>query len=580
MFRSQQRTVQCLQVDPPYKGALRILRGHLPAADREAFFEVTAGCRFFQDRYLNLCAFQPFSLRLDTDGSFLFLCSHDQEQLSGEQTAAGHLVTVRVGTVPIIHSQQNPWPRNLHMNPVNSVFYLAAFFVLHGHRDKGHVMTACRKAFLLHGKTDCFSLSEGMSLLLAHQPAFCIVSPGKKRPFFVGHFPHRKTFLRGTPAAGFSSQRASVQEELCFRLVGHDGNIDELSFVPVPIAADVQHGSFCPHGLIEIVAVLREPGRICLAEIAASGVVGGRLPDIIDPRPDELAQGPGCLQILKKHPSEILGSPAGTAVQKGGALKVLVGEDPFLHGEMVDSPALQQRSRFASVDHPVGVCLMVLLIVFLSIVIARKLNHFRASLGAFPGHIIAAEGHLGLCPVVAAHLLHKKTCPFFPLLRYIHIRDLITDGPEDHGGVSAVPADPGRHVLPPGLREKTGVVIGGLWQFPHIEQLVHHQKAQSVAEIQEFPCRRVVGRPDRVRPHLLHQKKLPLCRFLVKRRSQCAKIVVKTYAVQLYVFPIQEKAFVCGKFRGTKTYIQPEKIIVRTRKFLPGIPACSRRQIF
>ena len=115
--------------------------------------------------------------------------------------------------------------------------------------------------------------------------------------------------------------------------------------------------------------------------------------------------------------------------------------------------------------------------------------------------------------------------------------------------MAPVPPHPGRHVLGIGVGEEAGVVIGGLGQLPHVVELVHHQQAQAVAQVQQLPGGRIVAGADGVHAHLLHQPQLPFRRLFVERRAQRAQIVVQAHAVQLDDLAVEEKALIRGEFR-------------------------------
>ena len=173
----------------------------------------------------------------------------------------------------------------------------------------------------------------------------------------------------------------------------------------------MDHGRVCPHSLKEVIGILREAGGISLTEIAVFCVIGGGFPNIVDTGPDELPQGKWIVPVITEHSGKILGAPAGFAVEKGRALQIFIGEDVFLHGEMIDSAALNQGPGFAAVDNPVRMAGMMVLIIFFRVIITGDFNNIRAVLRPCPGHIIAAEGDRCLPDIVPVNLLHKLFRP-------------------------------------------------------------------------------------------------------------------------------------------------------------------------
>ena len=108
--------------------------------------------------------------------------------------------------------------------------------------------------------------------------------------------------------------------------------------------------------------------------------------------------------------------------------------------------------------------------------------------------------------------------------------------------MAPVPPHPFRNALPVGFGEKPGVVIGRFGHFPHVVQLVHHQEAHPVAQVQQLPGRGVVGCADGVDAHVLHDPELPFRRLLIKGRAQGPQVVMQAHAVELHGLAVQEKA--------------------------------------
>ena len=124
------------------------------------------------------------------------------------------------------------------------------------------------------------------------------------------------------------------------------------------------------------------------------------------------------------------------------------------------------------------------------------------------------------------------------------IPHLIACAPDDHGRVIAVSADEVHDVLPPVLFEVKRIAGRGLFfgYHPFIHKLVHHQKAQLVAQIHKLVRTGIVRRADAVRSHFFEQPEASLPYLVGHGGSQASGVVVQVDAVYLHPLPVQQEA--------------------------------------
>ena len=110
---------------------------------------------------------------------------------------------------------------------------------------------------------------------------------------------------------------------------------------------------------------------------------------------------------------------------------------------MINSAALNNRSRFASVYHPVRVSGVVFLIKSFTVVIACKLENISAFLTVLPLHIVRAE-----CDIAVAIRVMEPNEPFEPC-RYlltslvsVCVKNLISNAPAYDRRAVSVTAHP------------------------------------------------------------------------------------------------------------------------------------------
>ena len=158
----------------------------------------------------------------------------------------------------------------------------------------------------------------------------------------------------------------------------------------------------------------------------------------------------------------------------------------------------------------------------------------------------------GLIRVVIAHHLAEQRGH----IRIIGIIDLVSDAPQNHAGMVPVPPDHAGQILLMPLRKVLGIAevlrridIMALPPFvfdalPLVERLVHDQKAQTVAQIQQVRIRRVMRRPDGIASHRLQLLQPDRPDFPGNSRPQASRVVMNAYALQLHIPPVQEKALI------------------------------------
>ena len=156
----------------------------------------------------------------------------------------------------------------------------------------------------------------------------------------------------------------------------------------------------CPLGTEDICAVLGEACGIYLTEVAVLCIVGSRLADVVKACPDELTSAELGVTVGNDARLGVLCSPACGAVAQSGALLVIIGEDGLCKGEVIYATALYNRGGLTSVDHPVGMLFVLLVVKSLGIVIACQLYDIRTLLCALPLHEVGTDGNISVCSVI------------------------------------------------------------------------------------------------------------------------------------------------------------------------------------
>ena len=203
------------------------------------------------------------------------------------------------------------------------------------------------------------------------------------------------------------------------------------------------HKSALPH----IIGILGKSSRIHLAKVGILRMIRGRLPNVIKACPKKLPHGKRRIPVYGNTVLHRSGSPAGNTVSQCRALFIILCQDPCMQGKMVYSSALHDRRGLTSVDHPVRVFPVMLLIVFFRIIISGDLQNICAFLGIFPGHIIGAYGRAGiLAGIIFFYQLLKLPGQLQSPFPCMGIIDLISNTKQDHTGMVPVPLHPAFHI--------------------------------------------------------------------------------------------------------------------------------------
>ena len=300
----------------------------------------------------------------------------------------------------------------------------------------------------------------------------------------------------------------------------------------------MDHGIFFPirpFRTEDVVGVFGKSRRIHLSEIAVFRLIGSRLTDIVNSRPDELAAGIGSISVHNNTIFRIFCCPACGTVTQCGALLTRFDQGRPLQGKMIYSAALDHRRSLASVDDPVRIFLMMLFIIFFCVIIACQFYDIRTFPGIFPGHIIGANGNR--CHIAIVPLSDRRDQPAGDLLTMsirMGIRDLIANTPHDNRGMIAVSADPAAYILLHPFLEKSGIIIRILCHLPHIERFGYDQKSHLIRQFHQFHSGHIVGSPHSIDTHGTHEFKFPAHGFFVKSRSQCSEVMVIAGTVQAH----------------------------------------------
>ena len=196
------------------------------------------------------------------------------------------------------------------------------------------------------------------------------------------------------------------------------------------------------------------------------------LSDVVIACPNELAHGKLHISVLANAGLNAVSAPAGSAVSKRRALLIAVTENRNCEREMINAPALNNGIGLTSIDDPVRMLLVMLLIIILSVVVTCNLEDIRTFLRHLPRHIVRAN---------CDSCIHKRIMQLnigFEVPRYfltslacMSIVYLISDAPHDHRWMISVSSNPAGNISLVPLGEKSCVVKLSLWPFPHIKGL-------------------------------------------------------------------------------------------------------------
>ena len=93
--------------------------------------------------------------------------------------------------------------------------------------------------------------------------------------------------------------------------------------------------------------------------------------------------------------------------------------------------------------------------------------------------------------------------------------------------------------------------MAGLFLAPHVESLVHHDEAHTVAKVEQLRCRRVMGTTDSVATHFFQNLQLAFDGARIHRSSQATQVMMHADTVYLHLFTIQDKSFLCIEAEST-----------------------------
>ncbi|EGY01721.1 hypothetical protein AZA_58047 [Nitrospirillum viridazoti Y2] len=256
---------------------------------------------------------------------------------------------------------------------------------------------------------------------------------------------------------------------------------------------------------VDLAAIGQGPGigRQRLPILAVAHPADTGLADVIDRRPDEIADHPG----HGFHRPPILEGVLGRGL--GGQ------HDPVGELDMVGAEQMG------------------------AVVVARHVQH-----GELAGVVRPVDadrlGH-GSAGVQAAHALGQPPARLRPLRRAL-LRYLVADAPEQHAGMVAAADHQAVEVGRPILREEAGVVLGALGLVPGVERLVDDQHAQRVGGVQRRLAGGVVGAADGVVAGGLHQRDLTRVRVGQAGGADHVIVVVDVAALQHHLSAVDAQA--------------------------------------
>lgn len=332
----------------------------------------------------------------------------------------------------------------------------------------------------------------------------------------------------GVFSGAIDAEGFAIEEEFDFVGigVGPDGNLGAGFHLRMgPVGEEVNHGLGGPLGLVEVVEVLFEAGEVERA--AHEGAEGPAAVDVAS-----------FARVVESGPAEVAGIPVGVAedfpvltrgdadhgVVVGGVedlLPVLAlgGGDPivgkdFFFGEIREGEGILALVREAIAEP--RFCAVVATdlpgvrgfggdegFVLGTLVGGVEVLFFGAAIDAVDVHVLGAgvTGGDGAGGVEVADRFDEKRGDFSA--------GFISNRVNDDGGVVAVPDDPGGEVFFPMLVEEAGAVVVGGFFDPAVEDLVHDEEAEFVAEIVEVVWEGVMGGADGIAAHVLEELEFP-----------------------------------------------------------------------
>ena len=178
-------------------------------------------------------------------------------------------------------------------------------------------------------------------------------------------------------------------------------------------------------------------------------------------------------------------------------------------------------------------------IPFFSVIIARHLYDVRTLLGTLPRHIVRSDGHGCIfLRIILSDIALQPSCNLLPMLIRMRVINFISDGPKEHAGMIAIPANPAGDILSRPINKESCIVIGRLRALPHVKALRVYQESHAIRQLHKLWCRRIVTRANAVHAHPAQNCKLTLECLLVKGRAKASQIMMLADAMYLHDAPI------------------------------------------
>ena len=309
-----------------------------------------------------------------------------------------------------------------------------------------------------------------------------------------------------------------------------------------------------PFRLIDIVRVFRKARRIQLSEIGISGMVWGRLPNIIKSCPEELSAGKRVVPLSNHTCLGRFCPPAGRGIAKCRTLLIHIRQYGLAVRETIDFPALYRGSSLTSINDPVRMLLVVFVIIFLRIIITGHFYQIRTLLGVLPRHVVGTNGDFRIFTgIVDPYFTHQIFRNFLSPFADVGIINLISDAPQDQAWMVPVPAHPARHIFRIPFWKEAPVIIWIFGTFPHVKRLRHYEKSHGIRQFHHVWSKHIVGKSEGIHAHGFQFFQLPLHRPVIVCRAEAAKVMVFTYTVELYFAAVQQKSLIRTEFFCTET---------------------------
>ena len=276
---------------------------------------------------------------------------------------------------------------------------------------------------------------------------------------------------------------------------------------PVPVRQDVHHRLRRPLALVEVEAVLREAGEVHDPEVGAArgpvllvarlvpGEVRGRLAEVVEARPHELAQHlrrglePGELDVGAVRPAR-RDHVVARDLQRGVLLVLL-------DRQVVDAARADAGRRLRAHDRPAGVLGQDLRVLADAVVEAGDVHLVGQPVLDGVLRLVEAGRHGPRRVLLVADV--GEPLRHLPPVRLRLLEDLVPDAPHHDARVVAVAPDHVPQVALAPRVEVLAVAVLHLRHAPHVEGLVHDEQAHAVGGLEQLRGRRVVARADGVR---------------------------------------------------------------------------------